>query len=250
MRDADFSGTVRKEIAEKAMYICSSLTCFRLTGYGTTEGKARTIAEGAHINAAGKTGPRAKKGASSSFLKSAKNGIWLCSICHKLVDDAPAYYTEEKLKTWKEQHEKIIRKIVGKDLEAAILELRNHKRYHDETHEFLSFLENKRVMYEGMDHEFPPRVLNSLELIRERLIQTRAKVNPDTQLFLALNKLQAAIDAFLRNIGKDTDLKTLTCNSNDPKWCTFADELLALRKGIVIIMKVLAGDAGYTLSWV
>jgi hypothetical protein len=248
MREADFPIGVRKEIAQKAMYVCSSPTCFRFTGYGTSEGRARVIAEAAHINAAGKTGPRAKK-TSSDYVKTSENGIWLCSICHDKVDNDPSYYTEEMLKNWKKQHEVLIRRIVGKDLESALLDLRNHKRYHEETREFVSFLENKRVMYEGMDHEFPPRVLDSLELIRERLIQTRAKINPDTNLFVALNKLQAAIDTFLRNIGNRTNLRTLRCDSNDPDWRHFSDELLALRKGIVIIMKVLAGDAGYTLSW-
>jgi hypothetical protein len=250
MRDADFTDAVLKEITQKAMFICSSPECTRLTGYATTEGKARTIAQGAHINAAGKNGPRANKGASIDFLKSAENGIWLCSICHKLVDDDPTYYTESILKEWKEKHEKMMRTLVGKDLESMLLDLRNRRQYHNEMREFLSFMENKRVMYEGMDHEFPPRVLESLKLIRERLIQTRAKVNPDTDLFVVLNKLQDTIDTFLRNIGKSTDLNTLRCDSNDPKWRKFADELLFLRKGIVIIMKILAGDAGYTLSWV
>ena len=154
------------------------------------------------------------------------------------------------LKDWKKQHDKLIRRIVGKDLESALLDLRNHKRYHEEARELVSFLENKRVMYEGMDHEFPSRVLDSLELIRGRLIQTRSRINPDTDLFVALNKLQGAIDSFLRNIGNDTDIRTLRCDSNDPKWRRFSDELLALRKGIAIIMKVVACDAGYTLSWV
>ena len=250
MRDADFTDAVLKEIAQKAMYICSSPQCFRLTGYATTEGKARTIAEGAHINAAGKKGPRPNNGASINFLKSAENGIWLCSICHKLVDDDPSCYSESLLKEWKEQHEKRMRQLVGKDLEYMLLDLRNQRQYHNETREFLSFIENKRVMYEGMDHESPSRVLESLQLIRERLIQTRAKVNPDTDLFVALKKLQDIIDTFLRNIGKSIDLSTLRCDSNDPKWRKFADELLFLRKDIVIIMKILAGDAGYTLSWV
>ena len=248
MREADFPDSVRKQIAQSAMYVCSSPTCFRFTGYGTSDGKARTIAAAAHINSAGKTGPRAKA-ASTKDLKSSKNGIWLCSICHKKVDDDGTYYTEEMLRGWKKQHESVIRRIVGKDIESALLDLRNHKRYHEETREFLSFLKNKRVMYEGMDHEFPPRVLDSLQLIRERLVQTRARINPGSDLFLKLNQLQRAIDAFLRNIGNDMDLRMLRCDSNDPKWRRFSDELLALRKGIVIIMKVLAGDAGYTLSW-
>ncbi|MDP6547212.1 MAG: hypothetical protein QGH60_24825, partial [Phycisphaerae bacterium] len=112
-----------------------------------------------------------------------------------------------------------------------------------------SHTQNKRVLYEGMDFEFPPRVRDSLELIRERLIQTRAKVNPDTELFLSLNQLQKAIDSFLRDIGKDTDLATLRCDSDDPIWRRFADELLKLRAGMIIIIKVLAGNADYKLTW-
>jgi hypothetical protein len=250
MRDSDFTEAVKKKIAQEAMFICSSTSCFRFTGYITSEGGARTIAEAAHIYAAGKDGPRAKKNADPKELKSKENGIWLCSICHKKIDDDPKWYPESMLRQWKKDHQEILRKIVGKDLESAILDLRNHKRHHDETREFLSFLENKRVMYEGMDHEFPPRVLQSLELIRERLIQTRAKVNPDTELFTALNRLQQSIDTFLRDIGKDTDLKELRCDSNDPRWTRFSAELLKLRKGIVIIMTVLADHSGYTLSWV
>lgn len=149
----------------------------------------------------------------------------------------------------KTDHEDVIRRIVGEDLEAALLDLRNHKRYHDETREFVSFLENKRVLYEGMDHEFPPRVLDSLELIRQRLIETRARVNPDTELFTALNQLQKAINNFLRDIGKNTDLKSLQCDSTDPEWQRFSAELLKLRRGIIIIVKILSGNADYKLTW-
>jgi hypothetical protein len=250
MRDGEFTEAVKKQIAQEAMFICSSPSCFRFTAYNTSEGHARTIAEAAHVNAASKKGPRAKPNADLKKLKSKENGIWLCRICHKLIDDAPKCYPEPLLRQWKKDHREILRKIVGKDLESAILDLRNHKRHHDEAREFLSFLENKRVMYEGMDHEFPPRVLQSLELIRERLVQTRAKVNPDKELFMALNQLQGAIDTFLREVGSDTDLNNLRCDSNDPKWLKFSEELGKLRKGIVIIVKVLAGDSGYTLSWV
>jgi hypothetical protein len=149
----------------------------------------------------------------------------------------------------KVNHEDVIRRIVGKDLEAALLDLRNHKRYHEETREFVSFLENKRVLYEGMDFECPPRVLESLELIRERLIQTRAKVNPDTHLFAALNQLQKAIHTFLRNIGKDTDLRELRCDWSDPLWQAFVSELHKLRNGMIIIIKILSGNADYKLTW-
>lgn len=243
----DFPPKVVREIAQKAMYICARCLC--LTGYSTSEGNARTIADAAHIKPASKKGPRAGSKVTPGQLKSSANGIWLCKVCHKLCDDDPTHFDEPRLKQMKTDHEDVVRRIVGKSLEAALLNLRNHRQYHDETREFVSFLENKRVLYEGMDQEFPPRVLDSLALIRERLIQTRAIINPDTELFLALNQLQKAIDRFLREIGKDTDLRTLRCDSNDPNWRRFAAELSKLRAGMVIIIKVLSGNADYKLTW-
>ncbi len=243
----DFSPRTIREIAQKAMYICARCLC--LTGYGTSEGKARTIADAAHMKAASGKGPRAGSTVTPRQLKSAANGIWLCKVCHKIIDDDPTYFDESRLRSMKTAHEDVIRRIVGKDLETALLNLRNHRQYHNETREFVSFLENKRVLYEGMDQEFPPRVLDSLALIRERLIQTRARVNPGTELSLALNQLQKAIDSFLRQIGKDIDQKTLQCNSADPNWQIFAAELSKLRAGIVIIIKILAGNADYKLTW-
>ncbi|NNN90903.1 hypothetical protein FKN13_26535 [Vibrio sp. 2-2(9)] len=97
--------------------------------------------------------------------------------------------------------------------------------------------------------EFPPRVLESLNNIRERVSQTKAKINPDTSLFDALNKIQLAIDEFLRSIGPETDLKTLRCNGNDPVWVKFSQELLKLRSGIIIILKVVSADVDYQLRW-
>ncbi len=245
----NFTEKIRKEIALKAMYVCANPSCLCLTGYSTTEGKARSIAEGAHINAASKKGPRSDSQLSKEYLKSSENGIWLCKICHDKVDDDDSYFSVDDLKEWKTRHESVIRNIVGKDLESALLDLRAAKRHHEETRDLVSFLESKRVLYEGLDYEFPPRVLDSLNLIRERVSNTRAKINPNSDLFLALNNLQEAVNKFLRNIGSDTDLTTLRCDSRDPKWCKFADELQDLRSGMIIILKVIAGNAGYKLTW-
>jgi hypothetical protein len=247
---SEFPAKVVDRIAKKAMHVCSNPHCLRLTGYGTTEGKARAIAEAAHINAASKNGPRPLPSGEDKDLRSEKNGIWLCLICHGKVDDDPSCYTEVVLKRWKLGHEDVIRNIVGKDLEAALLDLKNGKRYHQECRDLLSFFESKRVLYEGLDHEFPPRVRASLDLMRERIAMTRARVSPDSHLFTALNKLQQAINTFLRDIGKETDLETLRCDSSDPRWCRFSEELIKLRSGMIIIMKILAGDAGYALTWV
>ncbi|WP_374334344.1 HNH endonuclease [Leeia sp.] len=251
MRKNGFSASVLREIAQSAMYICANPSCLCFTGYPTTKGNARSIAEGAHILPAGKKGPRADAIVDNPAinLSSAENGIWLCNICHKKIDDDPVKYSVDTLFDWKERHKEVIRGLVGLDLEAAIGSLKNERRYHQEVQEFVSFLEGRRVLYEGLDQEFPPRVLDSLNLIRERLTQTRARVNSDTELFCTLTKLQNIINEFLRSIGKDTDLSTLICDSGDPVWRKFADELKNLRLVIRIIVQELARNANYNLHW-
>lgn len=231
------------------MYICSSPDCYRYTSYNTTEGKVRTIAEGAHILAAAKKGPRPDNGKSQGFICSAENGIWLCSICHKKVDDDTQYYSESLLKKWKSDHVELLRRLVGKDIESALLELRNEKKHHQDVRDFLSFMDDRRVLYEGLDMEFPPRVLESIEMMRSRVIQLRSLVLSNNRAFMALNQIQAAINEFLSSVGSDTDLRILKCNSTDPKWVKFRDELVKFRKAIVIILKVLSGDSGYELRW-
>jgi hypothetical protein len=54
MRQHDFPPKVVDAMAKKANYICSNPDCLCLTGYTTMEGKARSIAEGAHILPSGK----------------------------------------------------------------------------------------------------------------------------------------------------------------------------------------------------
>lgn len=246
----NFSQTTVAQIGKAAMYICANPQCLRFTGYETSKGRPRSLAEAAHLAAAAENGPRAAELSGIVDLKSASNGIWLCLTCHQRIDDDPDDYPISKLKAWKDQQGRIVRSIVGKDLEAAILALGKERRGHQECQDLLSFLESRRVLYEGLDSEFPPRVLESLNMIRERVVQTRVKVPVDSDVFIALRGIQIVVDSFLRNIGPATDLRELRCDGNDPVWRKFASELQDLRLAIVVIMKVVAQNADYKLSWV
>lgn len=246
---ANFTATTIEKIGRSAMYICAFPGCLRFTGYETTEGKPRALAEAAHIAPAGQNGPRSEEAEKTKDLRGVSNGIWLCLPCHQKIDDDPAAYPTETLKGWKVKQASIVRKIVGKDLEAAILALGKERQFHQECQDFVSFLESRRVLYEGMDFENPARVLDSLTLIRERVYQTQAKLSPDNYAFGALKHIQEAIDKFFRNIGVNTDLRALHCDPSDEKWRTFASELESLRTGIIILLKVIAQNADYKLKW-
>lgn len=250
MREHDFTDAVVREIGQGAMYVCQNLDCLCFTGFVSTEGRPRRIAEAAHVLPSGGKGPRAEDATRYPELAraTAKNGLWLCKNCHSEIDGDATRFSPEELFRWKKEHANLVRRIVGRDLEAALLYLGNAKRYHQEVRELLSFFESRRLLYEGMDAEFPPRVLDSIEMIRMRLIQVRANINPDADLFPIIGLLQAAVDRFLRNIGARTNLRSLRCDSRDPKWQKFASSLQDFRTEVVVLLRVLAGDAGYQLS--
>jgi hypothetical protein len=252
MSEHNFGATTKDSIAKSAMVVCSNPHCLRFTGYATSEGEARAIAEAAHMLPNGKSGPRHEEVPAfpDIDLSSPANGIWLCTGCHKKVDRDPKAYPIQMLLDWKKEHEGTIRRLVGLDLEAALLELRGNKRYHEETRELLSFLDGQRVLYEGMDYEFPPRVLQSIELMRVRIAHTRAMVNPTTDLAEALNAMQLAINTLLRNIGPHVDLNELFCDSNDPVWVKFSDEVVRFRMEMSVIIAYLAEGSGYTVTYV
>jgi hypothetical protein len=198
----------------------------------------------------GKQGPRSKE--TTAFphidLSSTANGIWLCTTCHPKIDNDPTWYPAQMLFDWKKGHEAIIRRLPGLDLEAALLELRQHKRYHQETRELLSFLDDRRALYEGMDYEFPPRVLESIALMRARIIQTRALVSADSKVAVALEGMQTAINTFLKKVGPRVDLRELVCNSADPVWVRFKGQVEDFRAAMRITIAYLAEGSGYTVK--
>ena len=72
------------------------------------------FAEKAHIVAYSEKGPRGGEDRPAD-INSLDNLMLLCARCHKLVDDHPARYTVENLRTDKVLHEERIRRLTGLD---------------------------------------------------------------------------------------------------------------------------------------
>jgi hypothetical protein len=93
-------------LAKRVGYLCSNPTC-RTHTVGPNENveKATIIGEAAHITAAASGGPRFENSLEDQQRIHPNNGIWLCSICAKLIDRNPKTYTKEILLEWKQQAE-------------------------------------------------------------------------------------------------------------------------------------------------
>ena len=62
----------------------------------------------AHIAAASSNGPRFDSNMDDDERRDFKNLILLCPECHIKIDKDPKYYSTEVLRSWKNNHEKIV----------------------------------------------------------------------------------------------------------------------------------------------
>jgi hypothetical protein len=68
--------------------------------------KSVNVGVAAHISAAAAGGPRYNSSLTQAERTAIENGIWLCQICAKLVDNDPGRYTVAILEDWKSFSEK------------------------------------------------------------------------------------------------------------------------------------------------
>jgi len=101
MRD-EFSDEVKRVLAHRANLICSRPDCGCSTGGPQDDSsKALNIGVSAHITAASPGGPRYDPELTTEERRSARNGVWLCQGCAKLVDNDAAHFPAEVLRAWK-----------------------------------------------------------------------------------------------------------------------------------------------------
>lgn len=106
----NFLKFVRELLARRVGYRCSNPNCRVLTaGPGDSADGTVDVGVAAHITAAAKGGKRFDPHLTKEERRSAENGIWLCQIHAKLVDDAPERFTVELLREWKRLSEQAAR---------------------------------------------------------------------------------------------------------------------------------------------
>jgi hypothetical protein len=122
-----FSPRIKRDLADRAGHHCS--LCLALTTCSDKKGKPFRIGDAAHQAAASKRGPRSDPLQSKEERSSAKNGLWLCSSCHRKIDGDKYRYTVDDLRQMKDEAEDRARRMVHgeiifemKDKEDAAIE--------------------------------------------------------------------------------------------------------------------------------
>lgn len=238
------------------MYICSNPECLRLTGFETSEGGPRAIAEAAHISSASPAGP-ARVGVvtlpgtqTPVDLRSSANGVWLCRNCHKLIDADVSQYPSAQLQGWKDSHTARLRNLVGKDLESSLLILNQDRIYHLEAHSLLVELEDRRVLFNDFAIEFPSEVQESVFVLRNKVRSLKGRVgfSSDSTLTRTLDALAGAIRKFLDQAGRN--MASIPVTSGNTRFEKFRTALIEFRIAAATAVQPLAAEQSVTADWI
>lgn len=103
-----FDGKTREEIAKRAGYMCCFPGCQQFTVCGNPgdySSKKILCGVAAHIIAASPDGPRGDATKDKAFIKSAENGIWMCSAHDKTIDSNPKIFSIDRIIAMRTAHE-------------------------------------------------------------------------------------------------------------------------------------------------
>jgi hypothetical protein len=110
-----FKQAVVATLAQRAANRCSNPDCGAITSGPAVEPDGSiNVGEAAHIYGANPGSARYRSEMSSDERSDISNGIWLCSTCHKLVDDDDKRYPAGLLFEWQREHGRELARLVGK----------------------------------------------------------------------------------------------------------------------------------------
>jgi hypothetical protein len=112
----EFPGTVRSSLAHRAGFSCANPNCRASTAGPSEESElARSdVGVASHITAASPGGPRYDASLSQSDRTSIDNGVWLCQVCAKKIDDDFVTYPADLLRRWKSEVEADAANLLGR----------------------------------------------------------------------------------------------------------------------------------------
>ncbi|VWC20530.1 putative lipoprotein [Burkholderia aenigmatica] len=142
-----FKQLIITTLAKRSAYRCANPDCGTITS-GPTEdpNNAINVGEAAHIYGANPGSARYEPAMTSAERSAITNAIWLCSNCHKKVDDDPLRYPAGLMFEWQRAHESHIAEQIGKS--AADIRRRYEQRHLEELGR-LSYLSERIILEKG-----------------------------------------------------------------------------------------------------
>ncbi len=117
----EFSERTKKILSARAAQTCSNPKCLRPTsGPHSDLNKSTIIGKAAHIAGKSPGSARHDKSMTAEERSCISNAIWLCSVCHDLIDRDERLYSIERLLSWKVQHENRIQFAMVRNIDFSV----------------------------------------------------------------------------------------------------------------------------------
>ncbi len=116
MQDEDFTEIIKRCLQNRVAHMCSNPICRRLTVRRQTDTEGY-VHQGiaAHIHGVEPGSARYDPTIPDDVIRSFSNGIWLCDICSRMVDDDEAVFPPDKLRIWKTKAEEYVAELITQD---------------------------------------------------------------------------------------------------------------------------------------
>lgn len=198
-RQDDFKPEIKRNLAERAAFICSNPNCNHITigPDNSNPVKSTKVGIASHICAASPGGPRYDMSQTPAIRSSISNGIWLCGTCSFLIDKNSGYdYPADHLRKWKNDHEKLIKEC----LEGSKRVMFGFMKQEDQSlvcRKVVKFLEQRGALFMDLKYEVPIYVFDSAKEIRTFLTQIQSEVLPDSPLEVIVESMNHACRHFM-----------------------------------------------------
>lgn len=122
--------------------------------------------------------------------------------------------------------------------------------YHQEAHELLIHLSDRRLLFNEMAIENPRYVEESVLVLRSEIRSLQARVNPSssTTLSRALESIAASIRVFLDDAGNDIGSIVVTSGLN--RFDRFCAALSVFRRTVAKAVEPLAIEEAILADWI
>jgi hypothetical protein len=201
MRD-NFKAKTKLLLAQRVAYHCSNPTCGRSTiGPASKSIRAILTGDAAHILSAAEGGKRYDSTITPDQRASIENGIWLCKVCHALIDGDEIIYTSELLRSWKKQAETKAQQeqlTISSEFTLSTLEFQQYLRTYVE----MNFEQIDKISLEDFilwiidegEGSLSPQVLNIVEYVRTSHIESETLMDYFKSLYSVKNTMSKRVE--------------------------------------------------------
>ncbi len=204
MKTGDFKAQTKQKLAERAGFICSNPSCYRVTiGPCVNNPHSSTkVGEAAHICAASPGGPRYDMSQTEAQRRGIDNGIWLCPSCASLIDkNGGIDYPAPDLKRWKKDHETLINLCLEGN-RRVVFSLAIVDPNRSDVRSLVKFLEQRGALFQPFQNENHLYVIDSIAEIRTFLTQLLARVEEGSRIAIIVESLNRACRHFMNTTSK------------------------------------------------